>query len=157
MVDEPIILHADNKYIVYLYDTYSPILYTIALQILPAKKDAEDILICMFKNLATQKNVKQNKSLHCLHLIRLLMETSKQVPFASKLNINFKIKQFQQTPILNQLLFEDVSLENYCLQNCTTPLNTAKQIRAELLLIRSYKSNVVEKSTCNTGLNQIQK
>jgi hypothetical protein len=119
-----------------MYDTYGGMLYNIALEILPTKKDAEDILIRLFEKIALQKGIQQNGLLICLPLIKLLLETAKEQPYAGRLKINYRLRQFQNTPLLAKVIFEEMGLENYCKENKLGRLDTAKKLRKEMLSMR---------------------
>jgi hypothetical protein len=122
-----------------LYDTYGGMLYSIALEILPTKKDAEDILVRLFEKIALQKGIQQNGLLISLHLIRLLLAAAKEQPYAGKLKINFRLKQFENTPLLNRIIIKEMRLDNYCKEKNITRVEGAKELRAELFSIRGYK------------------
>lgn len=116
-----------------LYDTYSTMLYSIALEISPTKRHAEQILSDTFKeahkqNLASQKNPAQ-----CIALIKLIIQTARHQLNNNKGKINFRLKQFENTPLLHKLLCEQINLEDHCTQNKVTRSEAAKQMREEFI------------------------
>ena len=62
-----------------LYDTYSPMLYDIALQIAPTQKVAEQIIITTFTKAHKQKIEQQIYPSPCITLLKLLIQNSAHV------------------------------------------------------------------------------
>lgn len=136
-----------------LYDTYSPMLYGIALQIAPTKMEAEHILIATFSKAHEQKLCEKKHLSHCINLIKLLIQTAHQKLNNNIGKPNFKIKQFENTPMLHQILCEQMTVEDYFTQMKIVKEKTLKDFRMELSLIVDAKketknpvSNLNEKS-----------
>jgi hypothetical protein len=63
----------------YFYETYSAIVYRIALKISPDEKSAEEILISTFKKLYGQTSTDYNqRPLRVITLIRLVIKTARE-------------------------------------------------------------------------------
>lgn len=126
-----------------IYDVYCPVLYGIALQLCPTEVMAEDILVKTFQTLYQKKSVWQEDKHYCIPLIKLMIGTVKEQIYLVKATDNFKIKEFENTPFLHQLLVEQLSIENYCSKNNITRQEAVLMIRDEFKLIRNlaYRSN----------------
>ena len=136
-----------------IYDAYCPMLYNIALQICPDKSKAEKILLLVFKKLYHQdKGERMDKKPFCIDLIKLIIQTAREELYPGQTKFNFKIKQFEKTPLLHKILVEQLNLENYCIENGLSRQVAMLKLRGEFMLIRNnYEqySMVVDASTCN--------
>lgn len=121
-----------------LYDTYSPMLYTIALEISPTEKQAEEILSTTFLKAHQQNLIQKNKHSLCATLIKLTIQTAYE---QLKPKSNFRLKQFENTPLLHKLLCEQITLDDHCTENKITRTQVSYQIRKEFNLIRKSKIN----------------
>lgn len=123
-----------------LYDTYCPMLYDIALQITSTQKEAEQIVITTFFK-AHQQNIEEQKSpLICIKLIKLIIETAHQQLNNNRGKTNFNIKQFQNTPMLHQIICEQMTFENYCIQNKIAKEQAMKNFKKEFSEILKVKT-----------------
>ena len=129
---------ATNKFKT-LYDTYSPMLYGIALQIAPTHMEAEYILSATFSKALQQNWCEQKHPSPCIEIIKLLIKTAHQRLNNNIGETNFKIKQFENTPMLHQLLCEQMTVEDYCMQNKIAKEKALKDFRMELSLILEAK------------------
>lgn len=125
-----------------LYDTYSPMLYGIALEISPSPIQAEEILSAAFQKAVRQNLIQQNEHSLCATLIKLIIQTAHE-----QLNHknNFKLQQFENTPLLHKILCEQINLEDHCTENKITRMEAAKQMREELQLVR-IKNRIPDKN-----------
>ena len=119
-----------------IYDAYCPMLYSIALQVSPTRKIAEKILINTFRKIYHQTDF-QKKKPFCIDLIKMIIQTAQEELHPGETTYTFKIKQFQNTPLLYKLLIEQVNLENYCNENGITRNNALLIIRNEFMMIRN--------------------
>lgn len=121
----------------YLYKTYSPMLWGMALEISTSKHAAEEIIVQTFlkTNNITGLMQPSQKSV-CVTLIKLMTKTAKEVIEPEHFKNNIECPMFENAPITHKILFEQNGFENYCSENQTTRLEAAKKIRAELLLLR---------------------
>ena len=126
-----------------LYNTYSPMLYGIALEISPAQKEAEEILISTFHEIYKQNLLQQAHPSLCATLIKLIIRTAHEQLNSTQLKNNFTLKQFESTPLLHKLLFEQISLEKYGEENELTRAEVAKRIQEEFILLRNLKEKDV--------------
>lgn len=120
-----------------IYNAYCPMLYSIALQLCPTRKIAEKILLNAFKKVYQQNIVLQEKKPFCIDLIKIIIQTAQEELYPGETKCNFKIKQFEKTPLLHKLLIEQHSLENYCNENGITRHNALLIIRNEFMFIRN--------------------
>ena len=136
-----------------IYDAYCPVLYSIALQLCPTEEQAEEILVETFKKMHSQKSVWQNNKWLCIPLIKILIDTAKKQSYPAKTTIDVKVKQFKNTPLLHQLLVDQLSIENYCSKNDITREEVALKIRQEFMMIRnlSQQTNIKTDSSAFTA------
>ena len=136
-----------------IYDVYCPVLYSIALQLCPTEAQAEEIIVETFKKMHSQKSVWQDDKVLCIPLIKLLIDTAKKQLYPAKTTDDFKIEQFKNTPLLHQLLVEQLSIENYCSKNDITRKEVALKIRQEFMMIRnlSQQTNIKVNSSAFTA------
>ena len=120
-----------------IYDTYFHILYDIALQLCPNNTKAENIFLLTFNKVSQQLTAWSDKKFSCIDLIKLMIQIAKEEMYPGDMECNFKIKQFENTPILHKILVEQLCLENYCLENSITRSKAIADIREEFLVIRS--------------------
>jgi len=119
-----------------IYDKYCPILYSIALQIGGSKIKAEQLLITTFKKLYYQEMNFYQDSIYCIKLMRLLFVTAKEL-YPKKLKENFRLKQFENTPLINQIICNQISLQDYCNKKHLTPQEGMQIIRNEFNSIKN--------------------
>ncbi|MBK8567093.1 MAG: hypothetical protein IPN76_28145 [Saprospiraceae bacterium] len=122
-----------------LYDRHSSMLYSIALQISPTQSGAEEILIRTFQKIDQQAMFRDHHPADCANLIKLVIQTAIEYLGANVTANNFKIKQFEDTPILHKLLCEQMSLDNYCDENGIGRAEVTKIFRQEFAQIRKLK------------------
>ncbi len=130
-----------------VYDTHSSLLYGIALQILPTKKEAEDAVIRAFTIVHQQKLIQT----HCSSIWVVLVKLVVQIAFEQKTvfeqkNNSFKLKQLARTPLLNELFCQQIDLESWCRQNNLTPEQAGIKLRQEIMLLRNLKQNITRDS-----------
>lgn len=116
-----------------IYDVYAPVLYSIALQLCPTEAKAEEVLLATFNKIYTQKLILLNERPSYITLIKLTIATAHELLHTGKTTFNFKIKEFENMPLLHQLLVEQLSVENYCSKN-----NIARQ-EVQLLIKKEFK------------------
>ena len=114
-----------------MYDTYCLMLYDIALQIAPSKKEADQILIATFSRAHEQNIENQIYPSPCILLLKLLIETAQELLANNSEKTNFIIKQFKNTPMLHYLICEQKSFENYCAENHVAKELALKKFRLE--------------------------
>ena len=100
-----------------MYEKYSAILYGIALEICPNVVCAERLFTATFKNIYNLNLTGQNSPSLYIELIRLVLSTTKNEIYPHENEINFTLKQFNSTPLLQQLICNEISLKNYCILN----------------------------------------
>lgn len=124
-----------------LYQDYGAKLYVLALEIAPNPSAAETILIETFVKFHQQQLVQLNEHPPPVYisLIKLLLQTAHEHLYTDQLKYNFKLKQFEHTPLLHKLICEQISLENYCRENHISIAEAAKEIRKEMMSIRKVK------------------
>jgi hypothetical protein len=127
-----------------LYQDYGAKLYVVALEIAPNQSDAEKILIDTFVKAHQQQLVLFNEHPPPVYitLIKLLLQTAHEHLYNDQRKYNFKLKQFEHTPLLHKLICEQISLENHCQENNISRAEAAREIRKELMSIRKAKSKM---------------
>jgi len=128
-----------------IYDKYSAMLYSIAVEISPSQKAAKEILITTFKKIREQNLIQIYPSL-CVTLIKLLIKTSHQQLKPKELKHNFKLKQFENTPLLHKFLCEKIDLEVHCTENKLTRSEVGEILREEFNLLRKTKKEELKPS-----------
>ena len=121
-----------------IYDKYCPMLYSIALQICHSKKKAEQVLINVFKKIYTQDMSRHKESIYSITIMRLIIKTAQEL-YSIKLKSNFRLKQFENTPLLNQLICNQISIQDYGKQKYLTYQEVLHIIRKEFIIIRNGK------------------
>jgi hypothetical protein len=127
-----------------LYQDYGVRLYVVALEIAPDQAAAEKILTETFVKIHQQQLVQLNEHPPPIYitLIKLLLQTAHEHLYTDQMKYNFKLKQFEHTPLLQKLIGEQIDLENYCKENHLSRAEAAKEIRKELMSIRKVKSEM---------------
>lgn len=118
------------------YDKYSAMAYGIALQISPTQQKAQEIVVVAFRNAHEQNLAGQKYPSPCAALIRLLIKAAHEQLNNNRGKTNFKLKQFEKSPMLHHLLCEQVNIEDYCTENKMTRAQAALQLRKEFSLLR---------------------
>lgn len=119
-----------------IYDTYSPMLYDIALQISETKEDAEQLLIRTFLEIYTQKLFQNNSTSVCILLIKTMIKKNKEQFPAN----NYRsLKQFKSTPMLNKILCQFLNSENLLVAIGVSHSSARQLLRQEINLIRKQK------------------
>ncbi len=127
-----------------MYDTYGPLLYGIALQISSTEREAEQILISTFTKARRENIEKQEYPSLYISLLKFMVQTAHHRINNNIGRTNFKIKQFEETPMLHKLICEQMSLQDYCIEKKITKEKGMTDFRNELALIirRAKKTNV---------------
>ncbi len=134
-----------------VYDAYCPMLYSIALQACSNHTRAAKVLRLTFKKVYQQKISPLDKKTFCIPLIKMIILTAREELYPGESKYYFKIKQFENTPILHKILIEQVSLENYCIENGISRDKAIQNIREEFMLIR----NTYPKSLIDIDINSL--
>jgi len=138
-----------------LYNTYSSMLYAIALEISPDPKEAEEILIHSFQRAYKQNIFQQNSPSVCVALIKLIVQTAQERLNPDQKTSNFKLKQFENAPLLHKILCEPNSLDQYSEETKFTRNELSKKLRNEMLILRKLRninSHPVNGLTLTTSL-----
>lgn len=130
----------NNSSLEILYHNYSSILYGIALEISPTQKEAEEILISTFQKVYKKKLTQQNHASICATLIKLTIQTAHELLNPGQVKTNFKIRQLENTPLLQKLLCEQISLNQYCEESKLAREEVTQKLREEVALLRKLKN-----------------
>ena len=125
-----------------LYDTYSPLLMHIALEIAPSKEEAEEILFITFTKASQLKLNEQSNSLHCIALLKLLIQTAHKEFTTETIKHSLKLKLFENTPMLHQFLCNQMHIDSLCTTNNMNRIELAKILRQEFALLSNKKETV---------------
>lgn len=137
-----------------LYNIYSAMLYSVALEISPNQKAAEEILILTFQKVYKKKLTQQNHPSICATLLKLVIETAQEQLNPDQIKSSFKLKQFEKAPILHKLLCEQISLTEYCEKSRLTRSEIAIKLREEVVLLRKLSNEnplSIQKQWANPG------
>ncbi len=119
-----------------LYKTYSAMVYSIAVEISPTKRQAKEILISTFQKAYKQNIEEQKYPSTCITLFKLLIQSAHEQLNNDQDKTNIKLEKFKNSPMLHYLLCEQATLENHCNENNITKEKAGKNLRAELLQLR---------------------
>lgn len=120
-----------------LYNTYSSMLYGIALEISPTPKDAKEILIRTFHQASKQNLLQQARPLRCAALIKLVIRIAQEQLHPSQLKNDFRLKQFEHTPLINKSLCGQTSQQNCGEKNELEHGEMARKVREEFMVLRN--------------------
>ena len=88
--------------------------YGFALDICyPDQKEAENLLISTFKKIYKQDISQEKYPVNSIILMRLIIKTAQEL-YPQRFKNSFGLKQFENTPLLNQLFCSQMSLQDYC-------------------------------------------
>jgi hypothetical protein len=127
-----------------IYDQYCSMLYGISLQICYSdKKEAEELLTSTFKKIHEQDISQEKYPAYCITLMRIIIQTAQEL-YPLKFKNGFRLKQFENTPLINQLICDQISLQDYCKEKYLTLQEVLQIIRKEFSTIRGFeKGNVI--------------
>ena len=128
-----------------IYEKYSAIIYGIALEICPNVICAELVFTATFKKIYNSNITVQNSPIYYIELIRLVFRITKNEIYPHEKKINFKLKQFDTTPLLQQLICNEISLDNYCILNNIEKNVGLRLIKSEFNSLRNLKTNQSKK------------
>lgn len=137
-MESPSTDHTTNHSLEYIYDVYSPVLYGIAFQISSDENEAEKILVATFRKIHKLELSSQANPNLCLELIKLTLEIACEL-FPKYKRGFFGLKQFSKSPVLYQVIFENISISSLCTQYNLTAQQLMKSLRAELSLLSNAK------------------
>jgi hypothetical protein len=110
------------------------------LEISPTQKAAEEILINTFQKIHKKKLTQQNHTSICATLIKLIIQTAHEQLHPDQVKPSFKLKQLNNTPLLNKLLCEQISLKQYCEESNLAREEVSQKLREEVALLRKIKT-----------------
>lgn len=116
-----------------IYDLYSPVMFGIAMEVCGTEKEAEEVLISAFERIKSETFTYYDSGSICSLLINLTLQTAHE-----HLRQDYKIteQQMGNSVLLHQLLFREISLENYCRENKLTFLEAGRKMRKEFNHLR---------------------
>lgn len=121
------------------YDKYSPMAFDIALQFSPNEKHAEEILNVAFTKAYHQNIEEQSFPPPCISLLKILIETAERLLNFKMEKNNFRLRQFENFPILQSLLCKKESLAIHCINNNITKEQASINLRTEFLRLRNLQ------------------
>ena len=116
-----------------VYNTYSPMLYGIALQISTTENEAQQLLISTFKTAYKQNVAEQTHPCVCVTLIKLLISSAQDLVLSKRI----KLKQFENAPLLHKMLCENIKHEVLCEELQITRNQLSRKIQEEVLKLGS--------------------
>jgi hypothetical protein len=134
-----------------IFDTYCPLLYDIALQICKSHSKAEKLLKYTFRKIHEQDIVEQKFPAFCITLMRLIIKSGNEL-YPAKFKKGFRLKQFVKTPLINQIICDEISLHDYCNENKLSQEEVGQIFRKEFMVIKNYKKE--NKVSTNTSISR---
>ena len=122
-----------------IYDKYSGSLYAIALEICPDVECADHVFVTTFKNIYVQNKTGKNSPSYYIELIKLILSIAKKDVYHQSTQINFKLKQFENTPLLQQLICNQESLQDYCNVNNISKQDGLQIMKKEFSTLKNAK------------------
>lgn len=119
-----------------IYDKYCPMLYGIAVEICHSQKKAEELLMTTFRKIHKEDISQEKYPAYCITLMRLIIKTA-QCLYPEKFKSCFRLKQFEKTPLINHLICDQISLQDYCKEKYLTQQEALQIIRKEFSTIRN--------------------
>jgi hypothetical protein len=124
-----------------IYDKYAAMLYGIALEICPTEECAEQVFIKTFNSIYVQNKTRKNSPSFYVELIKLIIETAKMEVCTNDEQKNLKLKQFQNTALLQLLISDEQRLDTYCKTNEITRQDGLLMIRYEFNILRKFNED----------------
>ncbi len=128
-----------------IYNKYAALLYGIALEICPDEAYAEQVFITTFKNIYDHNKTGQNSPSYYVEIIKLILAIAKLKVYPNVEKVNFKLKQFDITPLLQQLICNEDSLDNYCDTHKISKQDGLQIMRNEFETLKNLKTKYLEK------------
>jgi hypothetical protein len=122
-----------------LYDTYSPMLYSILLETSPSQSHADEILCCTFQKAHAQNIAGRHRASVCASLIKFTIQCAREILTPLQFNTAQLEQRFKQTPMLSQILCENLTNENFLEENKVDRVAAAKNLRKELMALRIFQ------------------
>ena len=119
-----------------IYEKYSPMLFGDALEICPSKKHAEELLLITFKKIHRDDINRENHPAYCITLLRLIIKTAHGI-YLDKFKTCLSLKQFEKTPLLNQLICDQKKFKDYCKEKSLTQQEGLQIVRDEFNKVRN--------------------
>jgi hypothetical protein len=111
--------------------------YGIALEIAPNTAIAKAILQQTFQKIKFQKiNPSQNPSL-IVTLLLLTLKTAREQIYQEQFDCTFKLKIFETTPLIGELIGTQINLTDYCKRTQIDKTIVIKKLRKEFLLLKN--------------------
>jgi len=119
-----------------IYDKYSAMLFGMLLEICPSREAAEKVMVTTFKKLFKQQGLQQNNPCLFVKIIKLAMESASE---QSVLLQPGRCKNFKESPLLQQVLFQNRSMKD-CEDHFQLDKTTiGKMLRHEIMQLRAVK------------------
>ena len=106
-----------QRFLEKIYDKYAATLYGIALEICPDQRCAEQVFLKTFKNIYAKNKTGLNSPCLIVDLIKLVFSITKSEIYPNEEKLNLKLKKFDSTPLIQQLICTDENFEKYCSSN----------------------------------------
>jgi hypothetical protein len=113
-----------------LYDAYSPLFYGIALELTNSETEAEEILLATFRKINNQIIEEQSSTFNAGSLTKLVICTAHELRKQKNL---LKVKPLEEHPLIQSLLCENISIDEYCEKNQVLKILALQQLREEFL------------------------
>lgn len=124
-----------------IYDKYCSMLYGVALEICPSQKKAEELLLHTFRKIQQEDMNQEKHPAYCITLLRLIIRTAQGI-YPEKFKHSFRLNLFENTPLINHLICNQISLPDYCKEKHLTQQEGLQIIRKEWSTIRNSEKNI---------------
>jgi hypothetical protein len=119
-----------------IIDVYSPMVYGIALEIAPNIAIAKVILLQTFQKINLQKINPSKSPSFVVTLLHLTLQTAREQKYQEQFDYTFKLKIFDKTPLIGELIGAQINLTDYCKKTQIDKTIVIKKLRKEFLLLK---------------------
>ena len=123
-----------------IYELYHPMVYGISCQVSEDDKQANEIFIKTFEKIHEQLRNNLKFVSPPIVIMKLAIRAAHEVIIPSNREVSLKLKQFENSPLLENLICTETALDTYCTENKISEEIVAKKIRAELMTLRYLKA-----------------
>ena len=122
-----------------LYDSYSPMLYGIALKLSPSIEDAESILLATFYEIFNQRTVDLTGSPVSFSLVRIMIRIAHDRFNPGGIQNYFGLPYLKNAPVLHYLICDQKGIEGYCTDHGITREEALIKLHDEFAMMRSQR------------------
>lgn len=109
---------------------------------MPCGKKAAELLFFTFKKIHDNNISEEKFHAYCITLIHLIITTANEL-YPLKFKNIFKLKYFEKTPVLKQLMCNQVNFNDYCNEKYLNKEAALQVIRKGVRLLSDFKNEPV--------------